>query len=254
MKPLLATLALALAALVAWFALAAPQVTPPSVSPANPPAQATSIEPDHQAPRLPDSEPITSPSPDSATRTEVVIEAIEPLTAPQEFTASDETGVLFEVKLAGTDQPLPFAIITVFAPEGVQEKQAEELMAQGTGISTILDRLGTNYKCDDKGQIWIATKRVGGLLRAKGNLEGTAYSGMQETEVEGGVVYVRPEAAFSVSVVDLAGVPVSGMRVNLAAITGTGWTEEPSEQASFVTMGGADTDSRGMATLVNAFP
>jgi hypothetical protein len=72
----------------------------------------------HQAPRLSDPERVTSPSPDPTSRTEVPVEpeVVDPLTAPLKLTGSNKTGVLFDVKLAGTDQPLPFTIITPLAP------------------------------------------------------------------------------------------------------------------------------------------
>lgn len=264
MKPLLATLALAVLGLLAWLLLGNPPQpdSPDRLRGVLRPSSEQADAPKQQ-PRLGDAEEPSLPAPvdqEAPTRTEV---KATPEVAPEvagvqepviEFAAPTEDGTLYEVRTASTDQPVPFAVITIFAPEGVQSQQAEELMSQGAGIDGILDKFGTHYKCDDKGHARIPIFSSDGLVRARGSLDGTAYSCMQEAEAEDTVLYVKAEAAFTVNVVDQAGAPVSGIAVNLSVLMGATWTETPTSGAGIFTMGSTETDALGRASLLNTFP
>jgi hypothetical protein len=166
------------------------------------------------APRVDETAPAEAPAPEPA-RTSVEVEPAAPVPFATDLalTDPDPEGTLFEVVLGDGETPLPGALLSYLGVQRAASGGAEEIMASGGGIDAVLDQLGQHYRCDERGQVRIGDLEVSAFLRARGQLGGKRYFGMNPKGEGETRVVVEAEAGFEVTVVDLAGEPIEGAEV-----------------------------------------
>jgi hypothetical protein len=152
-----------------------------------------------------------------------------------ELTPPVPDGRPLEVVIAGTERPLPGAVVTFLGRDAAKKSWVLGLAEEGGGrLHPLLDTLGVHSRCDARGRVSISRGDPRGFARARGVLDGVHYVGLRELDVGVTRILVAPESGFDVHVVDARGVGVAGvgleLRVANAAgvsfVKGTGTTAE----------------------------
>ena len=247
MKPLLLALAAAALALALWFTLGTEASDPP-VDPGPAPEATTTVEATEtgSAPTLEGIAELPTNRAPERSSVEASAESLAGVT-PMGLVMSESTegGVLFEVVLASSGEPLPHAILTVFGDDGAMGGVAQEMMMAGAGIDAIMDRFGTHYRCDEEGQVRVEVKGVESFLRGRGELDGKRYLGMLEGRGGANRIEVKQEAGFPVKVLDVEGNPVPDAGVELVVVRSFG------DQSMRMPINATTTGRDGSAFLSN---
>ncbi|MDF1798341.1 MAG: hypothetical protein P1V81_04125 [Planctomycetota bacterium] len=242
MKPLLLALAAAALAVALWLTLGTEASAPPMDG--GPAPEATTKVEGPGADSAPTLEGLAElPTTSAPERSSV--EAPAATSTGLVLSEPAEGGMLFEVVLASTGEPLPHAVVTIFGDDGAMGGVAQEMMMAGAGIDAVMDRFGTHYRCDDKGQVRVAVEAPESFLRGRGELDGRRYLGMLEGRDGANRIEVSPEAGFLVQVLDAAGDAVPGAGVELVVVSRFG------DQSMRMPINATSTGRDGSAFLSN---